>query len=1039
MKKLLTILLLFLSISTLGIAQTRQVSGVVTAQEDGLALPGVSVRVPGTNTGTTTNSEGRFSLNVPTEVNTLQFSFIGFTSQTASIPASNVLNVVLVTDARQLGEVVVTALGISRQTKSLGYAISEVDGEALTRSGEANVIQGLASKAAGVQVTSSAGTPGASSKVVLRGASTFTGETQPLIVVDGVPIDNSTTTSVGRDYPFNANLQGVNNSNRGLDINPEDIESVSILKGPAAAALYGARAGNGAIVYTTKRGKQGKGLGIVFGYKTEIAEISNLPKLQTTYAQGASSTTYTTADPGPDLMYNTGDDISGGTSANWGPAISSLSGVQAYDNPSNFFDNSLSHNFNLSMNGGGEKVTYRLSAENLDQKGIVPNTDFDRSSIRLTTDAFLKDFLKVGGSANYVKSGGTKSQNGSNIGGIMLGLLRAPASFDLRQFKFEENGFQRTYFALYDNPYFTAYENPFTDDVNRITGNIFLSYIGKPWFNVTLKTGLDAYSDRRRQVYALSSFGNDSGDQTGQVNFDNITNNQIYTDLIFTGNAKLLPSVGFNYTAGGNITTRKFNQNFSRGYNLSVPGFYDLTNASDLYASSFAENQYTSALFGQLDFDFRDMLYLSLTGRNEWSSTFGESKNNFFYPSASLSWVFSELVQPDWLSFGKLRYAYSQAGISPEPYNTKTFFTKPTITDGFTNGVTFPFGGVNGFGYAESLGSPDLKPETVTGNEVGLNLKFLQNRLNFDLTLYKQKTKDILLFRPIAPSSGFIDDYGNSGELENKGIELELGGDIIQNENFSWNLSGNWSTNKSEVLKLGEGVAEINLEEGFASFGSYAIVGQPLGSFYGQKWQRNPQGQIIINSSGIPLKEATTGNIGDPNPDWLAGIRNTFTYKGIRLTGQLDIRQGGDIWNGTLARLHNIGKSLESADRERTYVVPGVLEDGVTPNTIAIPAIQYFKTYLGDAGGAEEQHVETVNWVRLRELSLSYRLKLPSLNKYIDYIDLSATGRNLWLDTNYKGVDPETSLTGAGSNINGWDYFNNPGTKSYLFGITVGF
>jgi hypothetical protein len=320
-----------------------------------------------------------------------------------------------------------------------------------------------------------------------------------------------------------------------------------------------------------------------------------------------------------------------------------------------------------------------------------------------------------------------------------------------------------------------------------------------------------------------------------------------------------------------------------------------------------------------------------------------------------------------------------------------------------------------------------------------MNLKFLQNRLNFDLTLYKQITKDILLFRPIAPSSGFTSDYANSGELENKGIELELGGDIIRNDNFSWNLTGNWSTNKSKVLKLAEGVEELSLESAFASFGSYAIVGQPLGSFYGQKWRRNPQGQIIISSAGIPLKEPTTGNIGDPNPDWLAGIRNTFSYKGIRLTGQLDIRQGGDIWNGTLARLHNIGRSQESADRERTYIVPGVLEDGVTPNTIEITPLQYYRTYLGDAGGAEEQHVETVNWVRLRELSLSYRLKIPSLSRYIDHIDLSATGRNLWLDTNYKGVDPETSLTGAGSNINGFDYFNNPGTKSYLFGITVGF
>lgn len=1036
MRKLLSSLSIVLLWATIALAQERTVTGTVTAREDGLSLPGVSVKVKGASAGTQTGANGRYSINVPNNTAVLVFSYIGFATQEINVGARNAIDVALTADATQLGEVVVTALGITRQTRALGYSISQVDGAELTQSGEANVIQGLAAKAAGVQVTSSAGTPGASSKITLRGASTFTGNTQPLIVVDGVPIDNSTIQSSPRDYPFNENLTGVNNSNRAVDLNPQDIESVTILKGPAAAALYGARAGNGAIVYTTKRGKQAKGIGITLSLKTELSNVSQLPDQQNVYAQG-NAAAYVTADPGPDNIYNTDDDVSGGASNSWGPKIASTPGLQYYDNLENFFKTGVSNDANLSLSGGNEKSSFRLAVGNLDQKGMIPNTSFKRTSVRLTTDTYLKDFLKVGGTANYVKSGGVKSQNGSNLGGIMLGLLRAPSSFDLTNYQFS-NGFQRTYFALYDNPYYTAYENPFTDDVKRVNGNVYLSYIGKPWLNATYRVGIDSYSDRRRQIYAISSFANDPGDQTGQVNYNNLTNSDFYSDLIFTGGTKVTTDVNFNYTAGYNVTTSNYTDNFSRGVSLTIPNFYDLTNAANLYSSSYQEKKYTSALFGQLDFDYSNMLYLSLTGRNEWSSTFGDSQNNFFYPSASLSWVFSEVAKIPGLTFGKLRYAYSQAGISPSPYNTRTYFSLPTFTDGMTNGLTFPYGGMSGFGYSNTLGNSGLKSETVFGNEVGLDAKFLKNRLSLNLTLYKQKTKDILLLRPLAGSSGFEAEYTNSGELENKGVELELKGDLIKFSDFNWSLGINWSTNKSKVLKLAEGVEELNLESAFSDYGSYAIVGQPLGSFYGTKWQRSTDGQLVIGANGIPLKEVETGNIGNPNPDWLAGIRNTFKYKGIQLSVLFDIRHGGDILNGTYARLTRLGRTAITVDRERTYVVPGLKADG-TVNTTPVSALNYFSRYLGDNGGAAEQFIETVNWFRVRELSLSYRLAPVSLTKYLNYIDLSITGRNLFLDTNYKGVDPETSLTGAGSNINGFDYFNNPGSKSFLFGINVGF
>ena len=1033
MKKILPV---FIGILTLLLsqvyAQDLSVTGKVT-DDNQSELPGVNVTVKGSTKGTTTDNNGNYTIAV-SKGNTLVFSFIGFNSQEIVIDNQTILNVKLAMGPNQLSEVVVTALGTVREKRSLGYAVSDLNGDQLSKSGEANVIQSLAAKTAGVIVTGSSGTPGASSKIVLRGPATFTGEQQPLIVVDGVPINNETFTSSAGDYPFNANLSGVNNSNRALDINPDDIESVTILKGPAASALYGARAGNGAILYTTKRGKKQKGIGVTVNYRVELSEVNKLPELQSEYAQGTAGK-YATADPGPDLRHGTDDDVSLGGANSWGPRISSDPNLAYYNNPDNFFKTAASHNTNVTLSGGNDKSSFRLSFGNLIQNGIIPNTDYKRNSVRITADSYLTDNFKVGGTVSYINSGGIKSQNGSNVAGVMLSLLRTPPSFDLRQYKYE-NGFNRTYFSAYDNPFFTAYENPFKDEINRIVGNFYVNYHRNQYFDVTYKLGTDAYSDRRQQIYAISSNGDDNSAGYGQVNFDNITSRDLYGDLIIRGDVKASDKLGISYTAGHNITTLNFYQNFQRGRDLAVQNFYNLGNASELYASNSATRKFTTAVFGQLDFNYAEQLYVSLTGRNEWSSTFGEAKNNFFYPSANVSWVFTELLHSDILTFGKIRYAYSQAGISPSAYGNKTVFGKPSFTDGFTNGLSFPYNGVNGYSYYNQVvGNSNLKPERVIGNEVGFNLKFLKQRFDLDVTLYDQKTVDILLNRPTSPSSGFTAEYTNSGQLRNRGIEVMLGASVIQNNSFKWDINLNWSKNVSKVLRLAQGVEELSLESAFTGIGGYAIVGQPLGVIYGTKWQRNDTGDLIIGSNGIPLQEEAQGNIGNPYPKWLSNLRNTFTFKGISLTALLDVRRGGSIWNGTYARLNRIGVTQESADRDRTYVIPGVTASG-EPNTTEISALTYFSSFVGDGGAAAEQFVENVNWVRLREVGLSYRFKF---NKYLNYIDLSFTGRNLFLDTNYKGVDPETSLTGAGSNLQGFDYFNNPGTKSYIFGVNIGF
>lgn len=1051
-------LLLFLGFSTLVQAQTKTVTGKVTSEEESEPIIGVNVVVKGTKIGTITNVKGDFSITMPTDKNTLVFSFVGYKTKEIQV-TGNAVNVTLGEDVVGLEAAVVTAMAIKRQTRALGYSTAEVNGSALVGSGEVNVIQGLAAKTTGVQVISSSGTPGGSSKILIRGNATFTGNNQPLIVVDGVPIDNSSGNINGSDasdYPFNAGLGGVNSSNRALDLNPEDIESVTVLKGPAAAALYGVRAGNGAIIYTTKKAKQG--IKAVYTSSVEISKVNKLPDLQSKYAGGTGggvpggTPKYTVADPGPDGLWFTDDDVALGTASSWGPEISSVPGLKAYDNMADFFRTATSFNNNLAVSGGTNNSSFRLSIGNTSQSGVVPNTDLKRTSIRLTGETKLSDKLSVGGTANYVNTAGTMAQNGSNLSGVMLGLTRAPASFNLKG-EGEEgwklpSGNQRQYFYVYDNPWWSVYENPNTNDVNRIIGNFNLAYDPNDWMHVTYRLGTDNYTDKRKQIFAVHSW--DPPNPTGQIEEFQTTYREVYSDLIVNMSKKFNEDMLGSLSIGNNLNHRYSQDLYARGRDLNVPNFYNLANATDLYAGEANTTIRTAALFFDAQYDYKKMLYVGVTGRNEWASTFGPNKNNFFYPSFSTSFVFTEILnQPNVakvLPFGKVRFSWARSGINPAAYATQTYFGRETYTDGFTDGIGFPYLGVNGYQQSDILGNTDLRPETLTGTEFGVDLRFYNGRLTTDITYYNQKTTDILLYRPVAPSSGYESFYSNSGEMVNKGWEIALGGTPIKKKNFRWDANLNFTKNVSEVLKLGEGVEEIDIETAFSSIGSYAIVGQPYGALYGTRWKKTSDGQLLISpTTGLPLIEATRGNIGNPFPDWLMNIRNTFKYKNVSLNTLLDIRKGGDIWNGTYARLQRLGMTEESADREKTYVIEGVVADangestGVK-NAKEISAFDYYNRYVGDNGSATEQSVEDGSWVRLRELTLNYDLNMKKIKSpYLKGFSVYFTGRNLWLNTKYKGVDPETSLTGSNSNVNGFDYFNMPGTKSFIFGLRASF
>ncbi len=934
--------------------------------------------------------------------------------------------------------VVVTALGIKREKKAIGYSVSQVAGGDLQKSGESNVIQGLAGKVAGVQVTGASGTPGASSRIVIRGQKSILLSSQPLIVLDGQIIDNSYNNNAGSG----TNIGGVDDSNRAVDINPDDIESVTVLKGAAAAALYGQDARNGVIIYVSKKGRKRKGIGIDFSTSLGFDKLSNMIAIQKTYAAGTNGTTYIA----PTQYGTDGFPLSGGTIQSWGPAISSVPGLQAYDNVKNFFQTGTTSNYNVSFSGAGENGNFRVSFGHLDQVGIVPNTSLKKTSFNTSSEYKFTDRLKVGADLLYSNTTGLRAQKGSNTAGIMLSLLRTPASYDLRNFQTEQ-GFNKNYWGAYDNPFYTVYNNPYTDETNRVIFNGHINYNYSKWFNALVRAGVDTYTTHAQQNYSYSSNGNSTADRSGQVIVDSFNKSLYNIDLIFNGIVDFTEHINLNYSVGTQINSTFFNDQYSVGSTMLEPNQYNLSNFSTLKAQNGDYRQIKRGVFGSFEFGFYDQFYLTVTGRNDWNSALPVQNRSYFYPSMSGSWLFNKTLQlPDWISLGKLRASYASTFSAPSSYNVITPYITPVFTDSFGPQLTSPYNGVGAYGISTILYNNNLKPEHNKEFELGLELEMFK-RLHFNASAYKSTNYDLLIRRPVATSNGYQIYSTNGPTVENKGLEVSLGYDILKNENFDWNFTANWTLNRNKVVDL-NGVDD-NAPQGNDYFSGNltpsTTLGQPLGVFYGTAYRRDNAGNLIIGSNGLPILVEGAQLIGNPNPDWTGGFRNNFRYKNISLSFLLDVRKGGDIWNGTLARLNRLGVTQASADnRQDTYIIPGVLENG-QPNNIAISNKTYYVSYLGDGSfSANETAVEKdINWVRLRDVSLSYNIgtilsKSAGLT-FIRSAEVTFSARNLFLITNYKGIDPENSFAGSASNTLGFDYFNNPNTRSYFLTFKFGF
>ena len=1086
MRKAFTLFaLLFVFLCTQVTAQERTITGKVISSKDNLGIPGVSVVVVGTTIGTVTDIDGNYKFNVPSTAKTIRLSSVGMKVKEIDLSASNNIDVTLDEDILKLDEVVVTALGIKTEKKRLGYSVQDVGGAEIQRTGETNVIQGLAGKVAGVEVVSSSGDPGASSFINIRGYHSLnqTSNSQPLMVVDGIPIDNSYTSSGNpADGSNNLPLGGAGASNRGIDLDPNDIASVTVLKGAAASALYGIAAANGVLIITTKRGHASgpnNKMNVSFSSSVQFDKVSQLPKLQNKYAQGQggvykSPSTHNRNSWGPEISTLAYDhDIAdpynkfGKIVPNTDPGADEA--AKAYD-PYDFFKTGHSYTNNINFSGGSDIATFYVSASHLKQDGITPKSNFSKTNVKVAGDANLSSKWSVSGSIGYTKSGGDHVQQGSNTSGLMLGLTRTSPSFDNTNGTSDPandstsyqlpDGSPRSYRpGIYDSPYWTINKNPFHDDVNRMLGVVSLTYKPYSWLDITYRLGNDFYSDRRKSAFDISS----GSAPSGKIGYDNHFERDINSDLILSATKKFSDKLNGSLLVGNNVYSFYHEQQYTQGDGFSIPGYYDISNASSIINKNVTSQKRTAAFYLDAKLDYMNMLYLDVTGRNEWSTSLPDPvHNSFFFPSVSAGFVFTEALgmsDNKTLPYGKIRASYAQVGNDAPIYATTTPYQLSTYSDGWVkSGLGFPFQGANqtgpqtGFNVFTSIGSTSLKPEITKSFEVGTELRFFQNRLSVDFTYYDTKIQDEILTIPIAATSGFQQLTLNAGKMSNKGIELQLGGTPYQTKDFSWDIVINFSKNKSEVLALAPGIDNVFLG-GFESPQSRAVVGEPFGALYGGRWLRDGNGNIVIQDQGakkgFPIADTKEGIIGDPNPKWISGIRNTFTYKGFSLTGLIDIRHGGDMWNGTEGALRSIGTSAATANRGESHVFDGVAghvaADGsiVTSGTNTQSVILDEKWYrLGNGSGfaaVNEQFIQNAGWVRLREISLSYSLKAEWLKKtFFRSVDFSISGRNLWLKTDYTGVDPETNLTGTGAfRANGFEYFNNPGTKSYGFSVRV--
>lgn len=1110
----LLILLIVSAFSTDIYAQSGSVTGIITDSESGEALPAVNVVIEELQRGTATNAEGRYTIeNIEPGTYTIVASYIGYARYTAQITVGAeqlTHDISLQSELLGLEQVVVSALGFEENIDEMAVAQSRVTGDRITGSGEANLVSGLSGKTSGVNIISTSGDPGAGARILIRGANTITGDNEPLFVVDGVPVYN---TQAG------AGIAGVAQQSRINDLNPQDIKSVRILKGPSAAAVWGSRAANGVVIIETKSGRDtatgDRKINISVGSQVSFDELNQIQELQTTYGQGFGGqygfgSAFSFGDKisersgGEDVLDTSDGNVAVSADGTTFGRVIEKNSREVFDHGSNIFKTGTKIDNTLSISGGDEAGNFYLSFGNLTQDGIIKtNSNYDRKTIRARSTRYFDDFTATF-TANYTKTESDRIQQGSNVSGLLLGALRTAPDFNSEaahtvDFTTADGlvlpGRHRSYrnplgasaTPFYDNPFWMMENLLNRAEVNRLQGSTELTYDYSSWLSFTHRLGLDYYNDRRYEVTPIYAANNPSG----ALYEAEIAQFQINSDLIVRASHDLNQDISLSGLVGWNLNSRETDQLGANSSDIILSTFNrDLSNYESKNPFQFRSTVRTSALYAVLDVSFYDQLFLELTGRSESASTFGpETDNTFFYPSANLAWQFTKLdamQDLDWLSFGKLRVSYGEAGIQPGPYNTSTSFFQGAFTSSWGDGLNpEAYGG--GFARSSQAGNPRLKVERTKELEFGTDLRFFDDRLTLGVSRYLTETEDAILGVDRAPSIGFSSQVANAASIENKGLEIDLQIEAVRTRDFSWVIDGNWSKNINKVTSLA-GADEISLA-GFVGSTSSAVVGHQLGVLFGGQWRRADEFPItpaeeaagftvgdegiVLNGNGFRVQADQSGVVGDPNPDWRAGIGSTFSYKNLSLNFLVDIKMGGDVWNGTKGALFFFGThgdtaiettitadeaanlvnyfGLDPATAQQfgygTYTENpdgGYTFRGYVADFGAGPVIVDDSYYWGGPGsgftGPFEQFIEDGGYVRLREVGLNYTLDNRAFRDAtgLRSIDFGVKGRNLLLFTDYTGIDPETNLTGS-SNGFGLDYFQNPSTRSYFFSIRVNY
>lgn len=1029
MRKILSLLSVLLFLSVMAIAQTRVVTGKVT-DANGSPLFGVSVTTKSSKIGVKTNAEGNYSISVPASTQMLTFTFVGFLPEEKAVGKQSTNDVLMKVDETALKEVVVTAFGIKRDKKTLGYGVTQLNNEELTTAHTTNVTNALSGKIAGVRV-SGAGGSFTGSSIIIRGNTTFTGSNQPLFVIDGVPFDNG-----GGGQALQT---GTPSSNRGIDINQEDIETMTVLKGPSAAALYGSRASNGVILITTKKGKYSQKNSVSYSSSYGQERVNRLPNYQNSYAQGSLG------------VYNPI-----GVQTSWGPAITGQTVTNAFgksevlqaypNNVKDIFQTGENFQNNISFSGGSDRNTFRFSYGNLINTGVLDGNKLIRHNFSVNTSSKVTDKLLVSVSANYVNNASKRTQQGNQLSSPLFRAYFTPRSYDLSGTPFENpDGSQNSYNNnVEDNPYWTIKNNRYRNEINRFFGNIALNYKFNPNLQFDYKIGTDVYSTF---VHAYDQIGARGQGNTAAGGLGGVleARNQ-YRSLNLNGFFTFNKKFG-NFTTTA-IVGNEISQIYSAydqtiGKGVIIRDFEQLKNTTTYNPSNSSNKVRLIGLYGDFSVAYKSIASLNLTLRNDFSSTFKTNRNSYLYNAVAGSLNITELfpaLKNNVIDNIKIRgnvATVGKAGVDFS-YSTDSYYTGAAPQDGFGPIINFPFNGLQGFALSGAAGNANLGPEFTTNKEIAAEFSFFKGRITFEGTIYNQKSHDLIFAVPVSNASGIGSIVQNAGKLSNKGVELSLTLVPLKTKLGSWTINANYTQFKSVVDDLADGVANIFLG-GFTTPNIRLVKGDEYGQIYGNAYQRDPKsGALLINANGLPMATSGVQKIGNPNPKWLLGITNTIQIKSFAFSFLLDIKKGGDQYGRNVADIRRNGVGAETAEFNRfnpdgtlatPYLFQGVYASNGQPNTTNVTA----QSYWGNSGKyvAAEGYILETSWFRVREASLSYRMPSALVKKTpFGNIEAAVFGRNLFLRApNYPHLDPEQNALGI-SNAQGLEFNSLPQTRS---------